>query len=161
MILSRLTAPPGPFPFVYVLHRLKPTFNVGKIIRTANAFGAHEVHLIGIPLFNPKPCLGTLKQTRTKTFETFEESYEDLVGRGYRLYALDPTATHLLGRESLAEKSAFIIGHEEFGIPFKPGDYSNVEFVKIAQFGKVQSLNASVAASVAGYEYLRQQNFTP
>lgn len=160
LILSRLQ-PPGPFPLVLVLDHMKPTFNIGKIIRTANAFGVREVHLVGIPLFHPKPCAGALKHTRTRSFDTFAQCHAELHQEGYRFLALEPTGESLLGELSLPVKTAFVVGHEDRGLSFSPQDFPNVRRMRIAQFGAVQSLNASVAASVACFEYLRQREFSP
>lgn len=46
-LLNRL-AEPGPHRCIVVLDHLKPQFNVGKIFRSADAFGMREVHLTGI-----------------------------------------------------------------------------------------------------------------
>ncbi len=160
LILSRLQ-PPGAFPVVLVLDHMKPTFNIGKIIRTANAFGVREVHLVGIPIFHPKPCAGTLKHTRTRSYDTFAECHADLSKEGYRFLALEPGGDALLGAVSLPMKTAFIVGHEDRGLSFNPDEFSHVRRMRIAQFGAVQSLNASIAASVACFEYLRQRDFSP
>lgn len=160
MILSK-HQPPGPFPFVLVLDHMKPTFNIGKIIRTANAFGAREVHLVDIPMFNPKPCKGTLRQTRTRAFETFKASHDSLVEEGYTLFALDAAGTKTLAETYLPQKSAFVVGHEEFGLSFTAEEFPKVNRVRIPQFGQVQSLNASIAGAVICYEYLRQVGFRP
>ena len=43
-----LLAVPGPREMVIVLDGLKPTFNIGKIFRSADAFGVRKIHLINI-----------------------------------------------------------------------------------------------------------------
>jgi tRNA G18 (ribose-2'-O)-methylase SpoU len=158
MILSR-HAPPGPFPLVVILDHLKPTYNVGKIIRTANGLGAREVHLIAMPLFHPGPSRGALRHTRTRSFETFAESYAALTEEGYTLYAMVPGAKRVLGDFAYPEKTAIIIGHEEFGIQFSLEDFPKVQTMAIMQMGAIQSLNASVAMAVASFEYMRQHGF--
>jgi tRNA G18 (ribose-2'-O)-methylase SpoU len=51
----------------------------------------------------------------------------------------------------------FVFGHEEYGFSFDPQAYANLSKISIPQYGKVQSLNVSVAASLTMYEYVRQQ----
>lgn len=155
LILSKHHAP-GPSSLVVVLDHLKPTFNVGKIIRTANGLGVREVHLVGIPVFHPGPSRGALRHTRTCQFETFRESYDCLVAQGYELLALVPGAPQTLGEFEFPEKTAIIVGHEEFGIGFSLAEYPRVRALSIPQHGVVQSLNASIAMALASYEYLRQ-----
>jgi tRNA G18 (ribose-2'-O)-methylase SpoU len=50
---ANLLAHPGAHEFVVVLDGLKPGFNIGKIFRSADAFGAFEVHVIGTSFFDP------------------------------------------------------------------------------------------------------------
>ncbi len=156
LILSK-HQPPGLFSFVLILDHLKAGFNVPKIIRTANAFGAHELHLVNIGLFDPGPAKGTLRQTRCLSFPTFKDSYDSLIERGYTLYFLDPEAEEVLGETQFPEKAAFILGHEEYGFSFKREDFPKVRGMKIKQYGQVQSLNVSIAASLACYEWVRQR----
>lgn len=158
MILSR-HQPPGPFPLVVILDHLKPTFNVGKIIRTANSLGAREVHLIAMPVFHPGPSRGALRCTRTRSFETFGESYRSLTEEGYTLYAMVPGASQVLGAFEFPQKTAIIIGHEEFGIQFSFDEFPLVQKLAIMQMGSIPSLNASVAMAVASFEYMRQHGF--
>ena len=47
-----------------------------------------------------------------------------------------------------------MLGHEEFGFSFEPQDYPELQKLTIPQFGSVQSLNVSIAASVVMYEYV-------
>lgn len=155
MILAKHQAP-GPHECVLVLDHLKAGFNVGKIIRSANALGCHSVHLVGIGLFDTATARGTLKQTRVLKFDTIAESLNSLIQEGYTLYAFDPSGDRILGREELPRKCAFIFGHEEFGLSFKRDENPQVRWIKIPQVGSVQSMNVSVAASIGAYEYIRQ-----
>jgi tRNA G18 (ribose-2'-O)-methylase SpoU len=153
--------PEGPFPFVLVLDQLKASFNVGKLFRTANALGCRELHLVNVETFDPNPAKGTLKQTRSRSFKTFQESHDALIEEGYTLYAMDPTAELTLGLFELPEKTAFVLGHEEYGLSFKLEDFPKVKPVRILQFGRVNSMNVAVAGALASYEYVRQYHFSP
>ncbi|MDZ7667102.1 MAG: TrmH family RNA methyltransferase [Desulfotignum sp.] len=56
----------------------------------------------------------------------------------------------------LPEKSAFILGHEERGLQFEPELFDRLQRLTIPQYGRSDSLNVSVAASIVLYEYVRQ-----
>lgn len=156
MILSRHLGP-GPFPFVLVLDHLKPGFNVGKIYRLASALGVREIHLVNVGPFDTSPARGTVKQTRTRKFERIFDSIELLKSEGYTIFALSPDGSSTLGGFELPEKSAFILGHEEYGVSFEPEDYPEVKQLRIRQYGKVQSLNVSIAAGLVAWEYVRNR----
>ena len=79
----------------------------------------------------------------------------------YELNLLEPGAEDSLHTIGLAQKSAFIIGHEEFGVSFDRTLYEKIRSVKIEQLGRVDSLNVSIAASIAMYEYCRQHGAGP
>ena len=149
-------AEPGKHNFVVVLDNLKATFNIGKIFRSCDAFGAREVHLIGTEYFSTQPAKGAFKHVPAFFHDTFESCHKKLIGEGYSFFVLDPEAERSLQESVLPLKSAFVFGHEEVGISFDSQLYSGVSSLRIPQFGKVQSLNVSVAASVVVYEYLRQ-----
>jgi len=151
-----LLAEPGPHPFIIVLDHLKAGYNVPKIFRSAQAFGAREIHLINIGPFDPAPGKGAFKAVPARFHDTFESCYEELLGRGYRLFTLEPDADEALQGASLPANSAFIMGHEEKGLSFAPRDYPEISSLAIPRFGPVQSLNVSVAASIVMYEYARQ-----
>lgn len=148
-------APAGPHAFVVVLDGLKPGYNVGKIFRSAQAFGAREVCLVGVPYFDPYPAKGAFKQTRSRSFSSFDDCYQSLSREGYTFWAMDPEASETLDRCTLPEKAAFVLGHEEFGLSFDVTAYPNLRRLRIRQWGQVQSLNVAVAASLAMYEHCR------
>jgi tRNA G18 (ribose-2'-O)-methylase SpoU len=151
-----LLAKPGSHPFIVVLDHMKAGFNVAKIFRSAEVFGACEVHLINIGPFDPAPGKGGFKKVPARFFESFAESYADLLERGYRLFMLNAEAEASLVSTQLPEKSAFVLGHEEWGHSFNLADFPQIEAISIPQFGQIESLNVAVAASVTMYEYVRQ-----
>lgn len=139
-----------------VLDGLKPTFNIGKIFRSCQALGAREVFLINVPYFDPSPAKGAFKQTRSQSFSSFDEAYQQLKLRGYTIYAMDPRAEKVMGLTPIAKKAAFVMGHEEFGLSFNLQDYPDIQSLKVAQYGQVESMNVSVVASLALFEFVRQ-----
>lgn len=149
-------AQPGEHQFVLVLDQLKPFFNPPKIFRSAEAFGAAAVHLVNVGTFDPAPAKGSFRKVPARFHDDFESCYRELTAAGYTLFRLDPQAGESLCDCRLPVKTAFILGHEEFGCSFDPADYPAIRTLSIPQYGSVQSLNVSIAASVVMYEYVRQ-----
>jgi tRNA G18 (ribose-2'-O)-methylase SpoU len=157
--INRL-AEPGVHEIVLVLYNLKAGFNVAKIFRSAEALGAHEIQLVDIGPFDPAPAKGGFKKVPARSFDDFSDCYRNLNKRGYRVFTLEPeTSCGNLAETPLPRRSAFVIGHEEFGISFNRADFPGIECLNIPHFGSTQSLNVSVAASIVLYEYVRQHRF--
>jgi tRNA G18 (ribose-2'-O)-methylase SpoU len=154
-------AVPGAHSFIIVLDSLKPAFNVGKIFRSADAFGAREVHLVGIDFFDPAPSMGSFKWVPAWFHEDFASVHRALARRNYNLFALEPQNGHPIHSHPLPLRSAFIFGHEEYGLSFDPADYPDILPLTIPQFGQVQSLNVSNAATLVMWEFLRQHHLQP
>ncbi len=153
---KNILAKPGVHDFVLILDHLKPGFNVPKIFRSAEAFGAAAVHLVGIGPFDPAPAKGSFRKVPAVFHDDFVSCYRQLSDAGYQLFRLAPDAKESLCHCELPKKSAFILGHEEFGCSFDPNDYPAIQPLNIPQYGSVQSLNVSIASSVVMFEYLRQ-----
>lgn len=151
-------AKPGVHEFIIILDNLKGGFNVPKIFRSAQAFGAAAVHLVNIPVFDPAPAKGAFKYVPARFHENFQDCYESVTEQGYTCFILEPSTGKSLYQASFPEKSAFIFGNEELGISFNAEDYPGIQRLKIDQYGQVDSLNVSVAASIVMYEYARQQH---
>jgi tRNA G18 (ribose-2'-O)-methylase SpoU len=154
--LNETNATPGPHEIVIVLDGLKPDYNIGKIFRSADAFGVREIHLINVPFFNPSPARGSFKYVPAKFHTNFSSVYGKLSQEGYTFYVLEPAQHQIITSVKLAKKAAFVFGHEEYGVSFKKDDYLGVEGLSIPQLGRVQSLNVSIAASIMMFEYARQ-----
>ncbi len=157
---KNLLATPGIHSCIIVLDNLKAGFNVPKIFRSAEAFGVQEIHLINIGIFDPAPGKGAFKKVPARFFNSFDESYQRLMDEGYSVFIMEADQGSALTTSQLPEKSAFVFGHEEVGHSFERSGYDNISSLAIPQYGQVESLNVSVAASVVMYEYVRQHGCT-
>jgi tRNA G18 (ribose-2'-O)-methylase SpoU len=160
-LLNKIMAKPGAFPYVIILDHLKIDFNIGKIIRSAEAFGAGAVEVVGTSYFDPLPAKGCMKRVPWTMRRTFLECYQHYQAQGFTFYAFDSEAPVGLHESNFPDKSAFILGHEGFGFTFKKEDFPEIRWVRIPQFGKVESLNVAVAASIVMYEFTRSRGFIP
>lgn len=149
-------AAPGVHDFILVLDHLKAGFNIPKIFRSAEVFGAREVHLVGIAPFDPAPAKGAFRKVPAHYHDSFRSCYESLRQQGYSLFRLEANCDNMLSQTKLPVKSAFILGNEGLGMSFNPLDYPDIQCLSIPQFGCMESLNVSIAASIVMYEYVRQ-----
>ena len=149
-------AQPGIRDVVIILDGLKPNYNIGKTFRSADAFGIRKIHLIGIDVFDPAPAKGSFRYVPAVFDDSFKDSYNALIEEGYEFFVFTPEGGRSLQELQLPQKSAFVFGHEEFGFSFALHDFPDLHPVCVEQVGRVESLNVSIAASIAMYEYGRQ-----
>ena len=149
-------AQPGEHRFILILDHLQAGFNVPKIFRSAEAFGAFEIHLINVDAFDPAPAKGAFRKVPAKFFDNISDCFEQLKERGYSLFTLEADKGTTLYEAELPEKSAFILGNEDRGISFDASSYPEIECLSIPHFGVTESLNVSIAASIVMYEYISQ-----
>ncbi len=159
--LQEIMRPSQEQTFLLVLDNLQDPGNLGTIIRAAEGAGATGVILSRdcVDIYNPK----TIRSTMGSLFRVPFYYAEDIVketGRlreaGIRVYA-----AHLDGEISYEEAdyacpTAFLIGNEGNGLQDEVAACADV-YVRIPMKGRVESLNAAVAASVLMFEAARQR----
>lgn len=138
---------------VIVLHNLRSAFNIGSILRSAEAFGFSEVVLSGYSpgLDNPKTkksSMGVEKNLKVRHQLSIQEVLKHYLENDYKIYGVD-THKEAKNIESLkfAEKSVFVFGNERFGIAKDAFLYID-EWVQIPLMGSKKSLNVSVCAGI-------------
>jgi RNA methyltransferase, TrmH family len=147
-------------PLVLVLAELQDPGNLGTIVRSAEAFGAHGVlSLPGtVSPWNPKAVRASagsifrvpvLAGKRKESIERFRES-------GLKMYVATAHAAQPLDFVNLAGPVALLIGNEGNGVPADLAAQADGA-ITIPCPGPVESLNAAVAASVLLYEASRQR----
>jgi tRNA (guanosine-2'-O-)-methyltransferase len=140
---------------------LSNPFNVGSIYRTAATLGADTVYLIGATptALEPKvrkTSLGTEKAVQTVQAATLAEVAEQVHAQGGVMTAVELAAGAVpIHEHAFPDSVCLVLGSERHGLP--PSGLSLCDnAVFVAQPGKVASLNVSVAASLALYEFRRQ-----
>ncbi len=137
--------------FTVVLDRLEDSFNMAAVLRTCEAMGVQEVHVVVNPeapfLPNSRVAQGCDKWLDVKLYKTFAECREHLKGRGFALYAsaIREGATSLYSLR-FDSKIAIIFGNERFGVSEEVLSGVDGTFW-IPMRGFSQSINISAAAS--------------
>ncbi|URA10493.1 TrmH family RNA methyltransferase [Thermospira aquatica] len=146
---------------VVILADIRSPFNVGSIIRTAEAFGWSEACLCGITpsVSNPrvaKTAMGTHEWIIIREFETVPQAIAYYKNHGYTIAALEviPQSTPLWDT-TLPEKTALIMGNEEFGIPEETLALVD-QIVYIPLYGRKLSLNVANAFAITTAVLTRQ-----
>lgn len=148
-------------PLLMILENLQDPGNLGTIIRTGEGAGVTGVIMTAktVDIFNSKVIRATMGSVFRVPFlyvEDMEDTLKKLKEKGIRTYA-----AHLAGREyydsfSFTGGTAFLIGNEGNGLEKKTADLTD-SYLKIPMEGKVESLNAAIAASLLMYEAQRQR----
>lgn len=106
--------------------------------------------------FDPYPAKGAIKRVKIEFYDSLAESIKWLIENQYSIYVLDTNTECSFEKENFPFKTAFIIGHEEFGVNNEIIKNFKHKKIKIKQFGETESLNVSIATSIAMYEYTKQ-----
>jgi 23S rRNA (guanosine2251-2'-O)-methyltransferase len=151
----------GEAPLLVVLDGVEDPQNLGAIIRSAHALGAHGVvvprdRAAGITPAAAKASAGAVEHTPVARVTNVAQTVERLKGEGVWSVATDADATTDLQDVDFTGPTALIVGGEGQGVrPLvrRTADH----LVRIPMAGKVGSLNASAAAAVCLYEAARQR----
>ena len=150
----------GEKPFIIICDEITDPHNLGAIIRTANAVGAHGVIIpknraVGVNAVVFKTSAGAAAHTKIAKVGNLTQTINELKRRGVWITGADMSG-QLMYDEDLKGSIALVVGSEGKGISKKIKE--NCDFlVKVPMVGQINSLNASVAASVIMYEVLRQR----
>ncbi len=148
-------------PLLLVLENLQDPGNLGTIIRTGEGAGITGVIMNGgtVDVFNPKVIRATMGSIYRVPFVTVENLADTLVKmqeKGIKTYAAHLKGEACYDSFSFLESTAFLIGNEGNGLTKELADMADF-YLKIPMEGKVESLNAAVAASLLMYEAHRQR----
>ena len=129
-------------------------FNIGTIVRTANAFLAAEVHIVGRKRWNRRGAMVTDRYQHVRHHESAADLAAYLHERGVRLLGIDnlPGSAHLETME-MPRRVCFLFGQEGPGLSEDARAVCDGTF-SIAQFGSTRSINASAAAAIAMHTWV-------
>lgn len=139
------------------IENLAHDFNMGTIVRNANAFGVRHVHIIGRRQWNKRGAMVTNRYLHVHHYATVDEFMTYVEKSGKELLAIENNRpdTVTLAQTALPEKCILLFGSESDGISDELlAKASSV--VEIEQLGSTRSVNVGVASGIAMHEWLRQ-----
>ncbi|MCD7735946.1 MAG: RNA methyltransferase [Lachnospiraceae bacterium] len=151
----------GDVPLIMALENLQDPGNLGTIVRMAEGAGATGI-LLGpgcVDIYNPKTIRSTMGSIYRVPFYYTDDLKRDLCvlrDRGVRWFAAHLEGSVPYDEESYVGSSGFLIGNESQGLTSEITAAADAR-IRIPMCGKVESLNAAIAASVLMYEANRQR----
>lgn len=148
-------------PCLLLLEDIRDPGNLGTILRTAEGAGVTGAILNKscVDIYNPKvirSTMGSIYRVPYCIVNDFNEVLKQIKKNGITLFA-----AHLSGKSydtegNFRKKCALLIGNEANGLSKEASEMSD-ELIRIPMAGKVESLNAAVAAAILMYEVARQR----
>lgn len=138
------------------IENVEHDFNIGSIVRTANAFGVEAFHILGKKRWNRRGAMVTDRYQHEFHHSSPEEFVEWARGVGKAIVAVDivPGAVPL-EHTVLPSNAVLIFGEEGGGV--SPALLDAAEHVvAISQFGSTRSINVGHAAAVVMHTWLTQ-----
>lgn len=142
------------------IENLSHDFNIGTIVRNANAFNVAKVHILGKRKYNRRGAMVTDKYLRMNHFENVADFVADAHARGKIVVAIDnnrPESKPLQGADILPN-SILVFGSESDGISQELLDLADCCYY-IEQLGSTRSINVGCASAVALYEFTRRLGY--
>ena len=133
--------------------------NIGSIVRTANAFLAEEVHIIGNRRWNRRGAMVTDRYQHVSHHPTVEEFVAWAKERKLPIIAIDNVpGCKKIEEYALPEECVLLFGQEGPGLSDEAIAAAEV-VLEITQFGSTRSINASAAAAITMHQWVMQHVF--
>ena len=148
-------------PFLIIADGIEDPHNLGAIIRTAECSGAHGIIIpkrraAGLTESVNKSSAGALEYMNIARVSNIASTIEYLKSKGLWIYGADMDGQNYTSQD-LKGPVALVIGSEGKGISNLVRDKCDF-ILSLPMKGKINSLNASVAAGILMYEIMRQRN---
>jgi tRNA G18 (ribose-2'-O)-methylase SpoU len=131
-------------------------FNIGTIVRTANAFLAKEVHIVGNRRWNRRGAMVTDRYQHVRHHADVEALAGYLHERDVTLLGIDNLpGSRPIETTGLPRRTCLLFGQEGPGLSEPARRLCDGTF-SIVQFGSTRSINASAAAAIAMHTWILQ-----
>ena len=131
------------------VENLTRDYNMGTIIRSANAFGVRRVHIIGRRQWNKRGAMMTDKYLHVQYHSSVDAFMQVMHQQEYAVIAADNVP------HSTPRRACLAFGSESDGLSTELLNQADA-VVAIEQFGSTRSINVGVAAGIMLYEWVRQ-----
>ncbi len=143
------------------LESIQDPGNLGTMLRTGEGAGITAViaNQTTVDLYNPKTIRATMGSIYRVPFfvaEDFRGTIRTMQKNGVKFYAAHLKGSKMYDAPDYKEACGFLIGNEGNGLSDETADLADA-YIKIPMEGKVESLNAAIAATILMYEANRQR----
>ncbi|QSB07083.1 RNA methyltransferase [Natronoglycomyces albus] len=134
-------------------------FNIGTVVRNANAFAAQAVHIVGKRRWNRRGAMVTDRYQHVHHHPTVEDFVDFAASEGLSVVGIDNLPGSVaLETASLPRRSVLVFGQEGPGLSEAVREVCS-QVCSISQFGSTRSINAGVASGIAMHTWVRQHVF--
>jgi tRNA G18 (ribose-2'-O)-methylase SpoU len=143
-------------PFHIAIENWQHDLNIGTVVRTANAFAASEVHIVGRRRWNRRGAMVTDRYQHIRHHDTVPELAQWAAQQRLPLIGIDNVpGSQLITTADLPRECVLLFGQESSGLTAAALAAAGA-VLHIPQYGSTRSVNAGVAAGVAMYEWIRR-----
>lgn len=143
-------------PFHVAIENWQHDMNIGSIVRSANAFGAAAVHIVGRRRWNKRGAMVTDRYQHVQHHATIAELLDWAREQELPVIAVDNVPGSVpIETFELPERCILLFGQEGPGLSEEAVAAASA-VVEITQFGSTRSINASAAAAVTMHSWVRQ-----
>jgi len=143
-------------PFHVAIENWQHDMNIGSIVRSANAFAADTVHIVGRKRWNKRGAMVTDRYQHVVHHDTVAELVAWARGAGIPIIAIDNVpGSVIIETFEFPKACVLLFGQEGPGISAEAIEAADA-VVEISQFGSTRSINASAAAAVAMHVWITQ-----
>ena len=147
--------------YILALDSLQDPGNMGTIIRTADSANINQIIInkTTVDPYSPKvirSTMGAIYRTNIIEVEDLKATLKEMKLKGFQIITTDLKATQSIYDINYNNKTVVVIGNEANGVSQEILQTADKKVI-IPMLGKTESLNASIAASIMIYEYVRQK----
>ena len=138
------------------IENLGHDFNIGTIVRSANAFLVKEVHIVGKKRWNRRGAMVTDRYQHVRHHGNAEEFIEWARAHNLPVIGIDNmTGSVPIETFSYPQECVLVVGQEGTGLSDSMRAGCD-QLVEISQFGSTRSINVGAAAAIAMHGWIRQ-----
>jgi len=143
-------------PFQVAIENWQHDMNIGSIVRSANAFGAERVHIIGRRRWNKRGAMVTDRYQHIDQHDDVAAFVASARAAELQIIAVDNVPGSVpIERFALPARCVLLFGQEGPGLSVEALNAADAT-VEISQFGSTRSINASAAAAVVMHAWITQ-----
>ncbi len=143
-------------PLHVAIENWQHDFNIGSIVRTANAFAVAEVHIVGRRRWNRRGAMVTDRYQHVRHHGTVDDFAAWAAAEGLPVLGIDNVEGSVpIESATLPAACVLLFGQEGPGLSDEARAASE-RTLSIAQFGSTRSINAGAAAAIAMHSWIRQ-----